>query len=354
MKNKITFILLFIFTLLTSNVYSQLYIEGVGGVNSLTLNTGHNFVGAVGIGYTNSKVKIGIETGISTGIPYKINTDPSSSGGVSFSDYVDGNDYSTQPKKIITNSGNLYSSSLIVKANQFTFGVNTQWFIIHTFTDKCKWFDISLLSGAGFGLYHDEYSTKYFQPYIKAGLEFDFLVKPVTFFIQTDIRYFAALNGINYQTNSYHSYIQQCNAIGIRYNIEFEKRTDKKQEQPISIHMHSCCNENQIDTIEIPMPITILFANDRYDIRTIEYVKLNSAIQYIKQYQLHVKVVGMASNIGTHNHNQKLSVNRCNTVKNYLIENGVSENLIEIQALGDSKSEVQQQELDRCVILTFE
>ena len=374
MLKKYINILSLIFTLLLATLHTnaqQLYVEGYGGVNTFTLSYSYNFTGNIGLGYTNRKIKIGVELGLGTGVPYKKpDIDPSGEGGVTFSDYTNDSYYSTtNQKKIVTYSGNLYpqSNSKLIFSNQLLFGLNSQWHIIKTFTANCPHFDIGIFSGIGFGYYHTTYNTKIMQPYMKAGIELNFNAKDFTFIINADIRYFAALNGINYQTNEYHSYIQQTVNAGIRYNIPLTTSTrgnssnkNNNNAQPIQITNNIITNcgdsNNSNDTVTntIMLPVTILFANDRYDIRKTEYDKLNNAANYIKQYNLKAQIIGMASNVGTHKHNQTLSFKRCQAVYNYLVNNDVFPNQLEIIPLGDNNSEPIEEPLDRCVIIKFE
>ena len=363
MKKKYVYILSVIFTLLLTPIYAhaQIYIEGYGGVNTFTLPYGYNFTGNVGFGYNNKKVKIGVEAGLGTGIGYKYSDDPSGGvGGVSFSDYVDGESYNSTPKKVITNSGNLYPTikNNMIFANQFNFGVNSEWFIINTFTDKSKWLDIGIFSGIGFA-HHHAADSSFFQPYVKAGLELNFNVKDVTFLINGDIRYFVALKGINNQTNPYHSYIQQTVNVGLRYTIPIVSGEHEHGQKTgannniISVNVYNTCKQDTV-TKMIPLPTTILFANDRYDIRKTEIGKLESAVEHMKDYDLHVELIGMASSVGRHNHNQVLSLQRCQSIRDYLIEHGIEEEKIKINPLGDTNSEIKEEALDRCVIMVFE
>ena len=354
-----------IFTLLlTFQLNAQIYIEGYGGVNTLTLPKAYNFTGNIGFGYNNRKIKIGIEAGLGTGIGYKYSEDPSGGiGGVSFSDYVEGETYNSTstPKKSISNSGNIYPTitNKMIFANQFSFGLSTEWFIINSFTNKSPLFDIGLISGIGFSHHHVS-DTSIYQPYVKAGLELNFNIKNVTFLLNGDIRYFVALNGVDNQTNAYHSYIQQTINVGVRYTIPVVHNRVRGEDR--GNNLSSACVYNYYITKQdttviskvVPLPTTILFANNRYDIRDIEIRKLESAIKYIKDYNLNVEIIGMASNIGKHDYNEILSQKRCQSVQNYLISHGVGAEKIKINALGDSRSEIIEEDLDRCVLIVFE
>ena len=360
-----------IIALLSSILYThaQLYVDGYTSLNTLTIHNEYDFFGNIGIGYNNKKFKIGVEFGLNAGIPYKNQNIPVT-GSVTFGEYVEGETYNTNkisPKRTISINGNIYSNNNILTFNQFVFGINAEWFIIRTFTNKIKWFDIGIFSGIGLGYYHTNYSVKYFQPYIKAGIELDFNIKDATIFLNGDIRYFSALNNVENQTIEYHSYIQQCVGVGIRYTIPINtksqssnsiNRINNDNKEPIIIYntINANCNaNNETDSIIkiVMLPTTIFFANNRYDIRKTEFDKLDKAADYIKTTNSHVKLIGMASNIGSNKHNKKLSLNRCISVMQYLIDCGVPYNNIEIEPTGDNNAEFKEEPLDRCVIIKF-
>jgi outer membrane protein OmpA-like peptidoglycan-associated protein len=345
------------------------YVEGYGGVNTLTLKYDYNLAGQFGIGYNDRKIKIGAEIGISNGMPYIENQD-GKGNGITFGDYTEGGNYNSEGsvKRIsVAPSGNIYSTSTIKKkvvtANQLTFGANFEWFIIKTFTDKVDWFDVGLFSGIGLGYYHSDYNVKYLQPYAKAGLSLNFNVNNVSFLIKSDVRYFSALNGKDKNTDIYHCYLQQCVGVGVRYTIPI--KSNKCDKSTVNVIVNNNCQE-RVDTIKdiirdtiidskIKMlPASIFFLNDSYFIRKTEYRKLNETIQFIKENASHVKLIGMASKVGDSKHNQELSLNRCNAVKDYLINGGLNPDSIDIEPLGDTKSERYEEATDRCVVIVFE
>lgn len=370
MKKIYIIIIILLTSILGAN--AQLYIDGYTSLNTLTIHNEYNFFGNLGFGYNNKKIKIGVEFGLNAGIPYKKQVIPGT-GSVTFIDYVEGETYNTSKgssKKIISVNGNIYSNKGILTFDQFIFGINTEWFIIRTFTEKLKWFDIGVFSGIGFGYYHTYYSVKYFQPYMKVGLELDFNIKNITFFINGDIRYFSALNNIEKQSTEYHSYIQQCIGFGIRYTIPIIAKSKKEKDYSDkaniinNIIINNCNNEKQLDTVvindtilinnEIMLPTTIFFANDKYNIKKTEYHKLNKAINYINSHNSKVKLIGMASNAGTCEYNKELSLNRCLSVLKYLVKHGVPNKNIEIEPIGKMEAEKYEDALDRCVIIIFE
>jgi len=370
MKRNIIKLLLIIITLISSTyINSQVYVEGYGGVNTFTLKYDYNLAGNFGIGYNDRKIKIGTEIGISNGIPYIENHDDVGKG-ITFGDYTEGGNYSSEGtiKKIsVAPSGNVYTTntnkSKVVTANQLTFGAIAEWFIIKTFTDKIDWFDIGLFSGIGFGYYHSDYNVKYLQPYAKTGLSLNFNVKNVSFLIKSDMRYFSALNGKDKNTDIYHSYLQQCVGVGVRYTIPI--KSNIHDNSTVNVIVNNNCQEH-VDTIKYivrdtiidtkvkMLPASIFFLNDSYFIRKTEYRKLNETIQFVKENASRVKLIGMASKVGDSKHNQELSINRCNAVKDYLVNGGISSYLIDIEPIGDTKSEMYEEATDRCVVIVFE
>lgn len=72
-----------------------------------------------------------------------------------------------------------------------------------------------------------------------------------------------------------------------------------------------------------------------------------------------VNVVGHADRTGAKNYNKKLSKRRTDTVKHYLVKNGISENLIKIKWQGEIEPQVitnndYKEELNRRVVITIE
>jgi outer membrane protein OmpA-like peptidoglycan-associated protein len=109
-----------------------------------------------------------------------------------------------------------------------------------------------------------------------------------------------------------------------------------------------------VDTKVKMLPASIFFLNDSYFIRKTEYRKLNETIQFVKENASRVKLIGMASKVGGSEHNQELSINRCNAVKDYLVNGGIRSDLIDIEPVGDTKSESYEEATDRCVVIIFE
>lgn len=72
-----------------------------------------------------------------------------------------------------------------------------------------------------------------------------------------------------------------------------------------------------------------------------------------------VKIIGHADRVGTKKYNQKLSKRRTNTIKHYLVKNGIPENIIRINWQGEIDPQVitsnnYKEELNRRVTITIE
>lgn len=372
MKPYVKKILLIISLLaFTYPVNAQFYVEGYGGVNTMTLKNDYNFTGNFGLGYNNKNIRIGVELGLSNGVSYTDKHDGGDGKGITFGDYEEGGTYGSAPsrQKILINpNGTIVEAydnkNNLIIAKQLTFGAKAEWFIIKTFTDKVEWFDVGIFSGVGFGYYHSNYTVKYYQPYAKAGLSLNFNVKNVSFFAEGDVRYFSALNGKDKVTDIYRSYIQQCVGVGIRYTIPI-KGNKPDVEPNVNIVINNNCQacpdtvkEVIRDTIFekkiVMLPTSIFFLNDSYTIRKMEHRKLDKVIEFVKENDTRIKLIGMASKIGSTKHNQELSVNRCNAVKEYLINGGVKSCLIDTKPMGDTESEKYEEATDRCVVIVFE
>lgn len=79
------------------------------------------------------------------------------------------------------------------------------------------------------------------------------------------------------------------------------------------------------DKIELIMPGNITFATGKSEIRQDFYPVLNSVAEILAEFKkTRVKVSGHTDNTGSADLNQRLSEERANSVKNYLVNNDVS------------------------------
>lgn len=89
---------------------------------------------------------------------------------------------------------------------------------------------------------------------------------------------------------------------------------------------------------EITIPLRNLFFDfNKFTIKPESYTELNRLAGLIKQYNLQVRISGHTDNTGTDEHNQELSDNRAEAVKDYLVEKGCAEKLITTVGYGAEK-----------------
>ncbi len=80
---------------------------------------------------------------------------------------------------------------------------------------------------------------------------------------------------------------------------------------------------------------TVFFEFDHASLTASELDKLNSFVNRIDATRLlHVQVEGHTDSIGSPRHNQALSIRRAQTVRNYLVQNGIQVSKISIEGFG--------------------
>ncbi|MCQ2138386.1 MAG: OmpA family protein [Bacteroidales bacterium] len=91
------------------------------------------------------------------------------------------------------------------------------------------------------------------------------------------------------------------------------------------------------DLADILSKAVVYFANDSYKISASAQNTIEIVAEFLKKYDdVKVSLLGSASKTGRKDHNQELSVNRCNAVKDALLALGVSEGQIkDVKAVGD-------------------
>jgi OOP family OmpA-OmpF porin len=87
------------------------------------------------------------------------------------------------------------------------------------------------------------------------------------------------------------------------------------------------------------MTLRVNFDFNKYNIRKADEAEMNKAVEFVKKYpNSKVKIEGHTDSIGTDQYNQKLSVERADAVKNYIISKGASKKAdISTVGYGESK-----------------
>lgn len=314
-----------------------------------------------------------------------------------------GVDFGYNPSSSILSDMHTIKDVTEKSSGNISFGPAFAWSPFGTFLNdrNWKWFDFYLFTGTGMDYYRTSYEKSFYGAYVKVGLEFDFFVRNLTFLLKADATEKMAASFKNDANGMSPNYFQQNLLLGLKYNIELPKRQEKvtniynniqntipqhelNTTQVLIVHDTIVTSTTETVTKEVPVyvdkiihdtiiqvvhdtiekeievsnlaPVNILFANDRWDIRNTELVKMSEAIKTLGAYpQLKVELIGMASKVGSAAHNQMLSEKRCGSVKEYLMNFGIDESRINMTANGDNNSETIKggQELDRCVIIKF-
>ena len=88
----------------------------------------------------------------------------------------------------------------------------------------------------------------------------------------------------------------------------------------------------------IPMPLNNLFFNTaEYILLPPSITELQRVVQILKSRPLKVEISGHTDNVGTDEDNQILSENRAESVRKYLVENGIPEELLTTKGYGESR-----------------
>jgi len=110
------------------------------------------------------------------------------------------------------------------------------------------------------------------------------------------------------------------------------------------------------------MTLRINFDFDKAVIREADEAELKSAVEFVRKYPLaNVKIEGHTDSMGTEQYNQKLSEQRANAVKNYLIQKGAVQRADistvgygESRPIADNKTDAGRAENRRVDILILE
>ena len=126
-------------------------------------------------------------------------------------------------------------------------------------------------------------------------------------------------------------------ALGGAVGLYMERQEKQLQQQMAGTGVEVERNE-QTGNIDLVMPGNITFAFDRTDINPSFYNTLNKLAQTMVQYnQTTINVMGHTDSKGDASYNQNLSQRRADSVKNYLVSQGVAPNRIYTVGYGESR-----------------
>jgi outer membrane protein OmpA-like peptidoglycan-associated protein len=147
---------------------------------------------------------------------------------------------------------------------------------------------------------------------------------------------------------------QLQHSLGLSYNFgKSIKKKEKRVEEPMPVQ-NEIIVENFPPVIEqpkeeakpepevvvqktIPVVNNLLFEFDKAELTTASQTLLNSKIAELREADVSILIKGHTDSTGSETYNQKLSLKRAETVKNYLIEKGVSRDKITVQGYGETQ-----------------
>ncbi len=79
------------------------------------------------------------------------------------------------------------------------------------------------------------------------------------------------------------------------------------------------------------------FDNAKYSLRPASYKELNQLVAYMQRKDVDIEIAGHTDNVGNADDNQKLSQQRAEAVKNYLISKGIAAKRLVAKGYGSSR-----------------
>lgn len=80
------------------------------------------------------------------------------------------------------------------------------------------------------------------------------------------------------------------------------------------------------------------FDTDKASLRPDSYTQLNELLEYLQRHSTtNIEIAGHTDNTGTAAHNSKLSQDRANTIRDYLVKKGIKANRVTAKGYGDSQ-----------------
>lgn len=84
--------------------------------------------------------------------------------------------------------------------------------------------------------------------------------------------------------------------------------------------------------------LDVLFDTGKWTIREESTEKIDRFVEFMKKHKEYFATIeGHTDNVGTESNNQVLSENRANSIKNYIIENGIEESRLKSVGFGELK-----------------
>lgn len=111
----------------------------------------------------------------------------------------------------------------------------------------------------------------------------------------------------------------------------------KKEEETVSTQKEEIKKERE-EVSPLNQPVRVHFYFNRADIKKEYLPYLNVVAKFLKMHRdVKVKIAGYTDSIGSKDYNDKLALKRAESVKNYLVKNGVEPSRIFIEGVGKDK-----------------
>ena len=123
-----------------------------------------------------------------------------------------------------------------------------------------------------------------------------------------------------------------ANILGVSKGLEFDSKHVQKTLKELAA-------KETKTTIQIDLPGDILFDFDKWDIRPDAGATLKKVAEIIKAYRSpNVLISGHSDSKGEEGYNQKLSLRRADSVRDWLVKNaGVDAGIMKTEGLGETK-----------------
>lgn len=126
---------------------------------------------------------------------------------------------------------------------------------------------------------------------------------------------------------------------GDEYKVQYKLFTDNKDYQPIKIPAKSgLITFNFGIKIELPKTFTlknVFFDTGKSTLRSNSYKALNELTEFMEHRKtMEIEIAGFTDNVGSADVNLKLSQQRANAVRNYLIKKGIAANRLTAKGYG--------------------
>ena len=130
---------------------------------------------------------------------------------------------------------------------------------------------------------------------------------------------------------------------GDNYNIKYKAFTSDKDYTQLEVpdNKGELLSFEVVIQFELPRKYTldnVYFETGKADIKPTSFKELDQMVEYMKlKKSLVIEIAGHTDNVGNADANLKLSQDRANSVRAYLIKKGITENRVQAKGYGDTQ-----------------